>query len=1573
MVERFIDARLSEGQSAVGRVDLELGGARIESIEVRGEHGAAASIESVEARFALRDLIRGPKRVRFLGVTGLTVAGPILESLPDGATESADPAPATTLLVDTLHVGVRDLSNLYEGLPLEAGPLDLAAEGLALGGSTTLQAGRAEATLRRFSSVATPLFGLARVSLGEGLWRLESVVVSDSTGASVSVTGTIRPWDEVDLEVVGADLRPGGLYPPLGTVLSGDLRARLEASVTGPARSPNIVGALDLGPRGHVELDGHVLREDDAASLVLAATPSDLDLRGVLRGRAPTGLFSGRIDVRVGLSGAAAGEGEVAVELTADAEESSLTGRMDFAAGITSMSLHAGWPGGAALMEGTLSTAEGPATYRVRVEGDATPTLPSRLGAAFGWAAGPWSVSAEATGEGLGPGASVVGSARARNQGLDPSGMGPVADASFLVEDGALRAHGSLVVDSGSVGASATARLADLLGTWSVDSVVWEGLPWTAAGTGRPRARSWGRATLDATDGGFTGSVTVDSLTGFPETAHGRLSLTSREGRIDLEGRASAGDGVVELSRATLLRGRPVEVRGSFLDVDPSRWASTLPAARLTGDVSMAADTIHLTLGEATLGGEPAEGRLTVRSLGDGLAVDASFSSSGESISWVGTVLTSPATVTIQDASFVDVEPSRWFGSRMPSGYVTGRLSGTAALDAEAMAEIRLDSARLAGVPASNVAMTVRMVGDSVVLRVSGDVAGHAAAVVAQGDRQLEGRWAGTAMGSLVRTAHQLECASCTTDTLRLRGDLARAGDGGDWSTRISAEGRVLSTRVDSLSAVVAARGGVLRLDRLDVEGPEIRLSGVGEMGLDRPDSTSLRLAGTIEDVAPILVALGREGMGGRAGFTLSALGSGGDVRSELDAWAADARLAGIQADSLHVRADGASTSGLVPQRIDAVATAAGIGGFRLHLGEGPLSMGLGGTEAPSVLSISGNWSSDRSGEIHVRELTAGINDATWTTDAGFVVDAQERSVGPMVFTGPTGQVRLSGQGEAPARWESFRMETDNLPVQLFMERRSLWRGTLSSVLAAGSRAGEREIAAQARLSGNAAVGAGFTDLEARWDPRGLDVRVDSEPAGGGSVTVRGYLPLPSGPPSAQPTPLMPMDVRLEVDDIDISAPMTALGGEAFQRAQGRLTSHIAMTGSLDDPIISGDVTLRDGTLIPAVGPPALRFETLRVAMDGREARFSDATLADGSGGSARLEGGVRWREGTPASLDVVTTLESFAVLNRTDMQAAASGQVALEGDLARPVVRGNVTLDRGEYRLPLSTVSSAVEEIELTDADYEELERRFGLVPPSDGPESTAWRELDLDLSLSAPSNLWVRRAFEPALSAELEGSVRLTKRPRADLVMEGQLRVMPGRSTLEQFGRRFEISRGTIDFSGRPSDFELDARGTYAAEDADIWIDVQRGASGLTFVLGSDPAMDPSDVASVLASGRRATDVDRFGGEGLDAAGAGAGLALSRVTSGVEELTREGLGLDVVEIQQDGLNGLTLAAGRFVSPRLFVGFQQPVAFSARNGRTGMDQTELNAEYRLSEWLVANLTGARGLVRLFLGVERAF
>jgi autotransporter translocation and assembly factor TamB len=160
-------------------------------------------------------------------------------------------------------------------------------------------------------------------------------------------------------------------------------------------------------------------------------------------------------------------------------------------------------------------------------------------------------------------------------------------------------------------------------------------------------------------------------------------------------------------------------------------------------------------------------------------------------------------------------------------------------------------------------------------------------------------------------------------------------------------------------------------------------------------------------------------------------------------------------------------------------------------------------------------------------------------------------------------------------------------------------------------------------------------------------------------------------------------------------------------------------------------------------------------------------------------------------------------------------------------------------------------------------------------------------------------------------------------------------------------------------------------------VHLDVQGTPMAIRLILSSEPAMEQSEIVSFIISGQttRERNSSKTGGKGNMATALPLQMGLSQITAPLEEFARQKVGLDVVEVRQDGLQGATLVAGRFLDPRLYVGFRQPVAGRDPNARgtSSAVRTRIELEYSAYEWLVLNLQGESSRVRSFLRVSHAY
>jgi translocation and assembly module TamB len=270
-------------------------------------------------------------------------------------------------------------------------------------------------------------------------------------------------------------------------------------------------------------------------------------------------------------------------------------------------------------------------------------------------------------------------------------------------------------------------------------------------------------------------------------------------------------------------------------------------------------------------------------------------------------------------------------------------------------------------------------------------------------------------------------------------------------------------------------------------------------------------------------------------------------------------------------------------------------------------------------------------------------------------------------------------------------------------------------------------------------------------------------------------------------------------------------------------------------------------------------------------------------------------------------------------------------------------------------------------------LRSYFGFRPGDRQREGDILEPWGIDLDVRLGGDVWIRKDMRPEVRVQLAGSLDVRKQPGDSLQLFGTVEAVPARSMVEQFGRRFAVETGVITFNGPISSWRVDLDARYevpayqdpSASEVAITLDVRGGAQDLRITLGSEPQMETADIVSYLATGRPSRSA------GSDQATA---VAVGALTDILEDEAGEQIGLDVMEIEQDPAEGTIIVAGRYVSPRLYVGFQQPVGQGNRQERLNEQNQgpRVELEYSAFRWLLLNLQGGSEF-RWFLRTRYAF
>jgi len=247
------------------------------------------------------------------------------------------------------------------------------------------------------------------------------------------------------------------------------------------------------------------------------------------------------------------------------------------------------------------------------------------------------------------------------------------------------------------------------------------------------------------------------------------------------------------------------------------------------------------------------------------------------------------------------------------------------------------------------------------------------------------------------------------------------------------------------------------------------------------------------------------------------------------------------------------------------------------------------------------------------------------------------------------------------------------------------------------------------------------------------------------------------------------------------------------------------------------------------------------------------------------------------------------------------------------------------------------------------------------------------LELDLRLPEQVWFRRGGSPKIDVEVSGTVRLRQQPHGPMEYFGTVEPLAGRSTLDVFGRTFDLLGGEIVLDGPIETARIQVNAEYhppvagsSDEDAVIINVVASGRTdSLALDFSSTPSMPREDIISYVVTGRPASDNPLIGGSGQGIQGDE--LAFGKLTvTGFEvpqdpEFEPGGGGLYSTVQDYQRFMRMVLNAGRYLTPKFFVSLQQPLDLGG-DASTRTPGTVLGPgfelQYRLQTWLRLNLRG---------------
>ena len=429
------------------------------------------------------------------------------------------------------------------------------------------------------------------------------------------------------------------------------------------------------------------------------------------------------------------------------------------------------------------------------------------------------------------------------------------------------------------------------------------------------------------------------------------------------------------------------------------------------------------------------------------------------------------------------------------------------------------------------------------------------------------------------------------------------------------------------------------------------------------------------------------------------------------------------------------------------------------------------------------------------------------------------------------------------------------------------------------------------------------------------------------------------------------LQAHLKTENLQLSELPIPLGRSL--RTAGELTVGLSATGGLLQPRITGDVTLRKGSL--ALLKHGVSYESVQADLHLAPDKITiERIQAKGDReGSLNLTGEIRLDRWKPEEFNLHLIGQRAPIAWKRAFTARIDSDVTLSGPLASPVLKGQLTIPEGRVNLDRLAEGgpAEIQVIGETNGDNGQT-----IVIGEPGQDDTL-SSLTADLSIKVPRNVWLKGQ---QLNSEIAGDIQLKKKARGPFLLFGTLNTVRGSYQFQ--GHRFTISRGIVEFQGlKEPDPALDIKADTRIRSVKITVGITGSARKIELTLESEPAMDRADIISYLIFGRptnelRTQQATSTETAALDFAG--------RVTAReLNKILGDALQVDEIRIDpgETGGSAGSLSVGKYVTRNIFVTYR--LAFSSQeNGEVGIEY-ELNPNFSIETQLGNEKTSGVDLI----------
>ncbi|MFI3245775.1 MAG: translocation/assembly module TamB domain-containing protein [Ferrimonas sp.] len=379
-----------------------------------------------------------------------------------------------------------------------------------------------------------------------------------------------------------------------------------------------------------------------------------------------------------------------------------------------------------------------------------------------------------------------------------------------------------------------------------------------------------------------------------------------------------------------------------------------------------------------------------------------------------------------------------------------------------------------------------------------------------------------------------------------------------------------------------------------------------------------------------------------------------------------------------------------------------------------------------------------------------------------------------------------------------------------------------------------------------------------------------------------------------------PLSGKLGAHELNLEAILAWI--PALAEGQIQLDSDLQISGTVQQPLLNGHVTLSEGRLLTLVSPTLVDDLTLVMDFVGTQAQFRGNSLI--GDGATQIDGQFLWQDGLSAKAQIRGKELQLLYPPMVTLQASTDLNLSWTPELLN--LTGNIHVEEGAIVVADLPQGAVQVSDDVVFVDIPEQER---------APN----QKTHLDLNVNVAPTVAVQ-AF--GLSGLVGGDLSVQQHPGRPLQLFGSVGLHD--AFFEVFGQRLAISRGQASFNGPAGNPTLDVEAIreITSEDLTVGVRVTGLSSAPQMQLFADEGMEQQEILSYLVRGQG------LNSDGNSAMWASAALSLGvGSTGGVITAVGDQLGLRDLKLDAEGSGDDTqLTVSTYIGDRLYIKYGMEV-----------------------------------------------